>query len=314
MYKEAYELIKRCENIVLISHVNPDGDALGSSLAMYQVLKRENKKVKIVNVTEILPYNLDFLPGFKDIKKDLPKKIDLLISFDCGSFDRLGIDRRDFKIINFDHHISNTKFGDINIIEPDFASTSEVLYKFLKINSVKIDKDTAVCIYTALVTDTGFFQYESVKTRVFKTAADLVECGVKPDFVAKMLNQREPLAKVRLMAKVLDTLDLFLNAKVAVLKLTQKMLKETGATVDMAENASNIARSLATVEVGVLLREEEDGRIKVSLRSKNYVDVSKIAKMFEGGGHKRAAGFTSKYRDFDIVLHELLSVLKKEIN
>ena len=314
MYKKAYELIKEADNIALISHINPDGDALGSSLAFYFLLKKMNKKVKVVNVTDILPYNLNFLPGFDQIKKELPKRVDLLISFDCGSFERLGIDRRDFKIINFDHHISNTKFGDINIIEPDFASTSQVVYKFFKINDIQISKESAICIYTALVTDTGFFQYESVNEKVFEVAKDLVRCGVKPDFIAKMLNEREPLAKIRLLAKILDTLTLYINAKVAVVTLTQKMLKECGATVDMAENASNIARSLATVEVGVLLREEEDGRIKVSLRSKNYVDVSKIALMFEGGGHKRAAGFVSKYRDFKAVLDELLDVLKKELS
>lgn len=313
MYKEAYELIKKSENIALISHINPDGDALGSSLAFYFVLKKMNKKVSIVNVTETLPYNLDFLPGFEKVKKELPKKVDLLISFDCGSFDRLGIEKRDFKIINFDHHISNTKFGDINLIEPSFASTSQVVFKFLKENGLKISKESAICIYTALVTDTGFFQYESVNEKVFDVAKELVILGVKPDFVAKKLNEREPLAKIRLMAKILDTLELYLDAKVAVVKLTQKMLKITGATVDMAENASNIARSLATVEVGILLREEEDGRIKVSLRSKNYVDVSKIAKMFEGGGHQRAAGFTSRYRDFSTVLDELLNILKKEL-
>jgi len=314
MYKEAYELIKNSKSIVLISHINPDGDALGSSLSLLPILKKMNKKVRVVNITKNLPKNLDFLPGFNEIKNELPKKYDLIISFDCGSFDRLGIEKRDTKLINFDHHISNTKYGDINLIEPDFASTSEVVYKFLKLNNIDIPKESAICIYAALVTDTGFFQYESVNERVFLMASELVKLGVSPNYIAKMLNEREPLAKIRLMAKILDTLTLFLNAKVAVLKLSQKMLKETGATVDMAENASNIARSLATVEVGVLLRKEEDGRIKVSLRSKNYVDVSKIAKMFEGGGHKRAAGFVSVYRDFDLVLDELLEVLKKEIS
>ncbi len=313
MYKEAYELIKNSKSIVLISHVNPDGDALGSSLAMLPVLKKMNKKVRVVNVTKDLPSNLDFLPGFKEVKRELPKNYDLIISFDCGSFDRLGIETKEAKIINFDHHISNTRYGDINLIEPDFSSTGEVVYKFLKKNCIEIPKESALCIYTALVSDTGFFQYESVNERVFLMASELVKLGVEPDFVAKMLNEREPLSKIRLIAKILDTLTLYLDAKVAVVKLTQKMLKETGANISHAENASNMARSLATVEVGVLLREEEDGRIKVSLRSKNYVDVSKIAKMFGGGGHKRAAGFTSRYSEFESVLKELLEALKKEL-
>ncbi len=313
MYKEAYEVIKNSKSIVLISHINPDGDALGSSLALLPVLKKMNKKVRVVNVTKDLPSNLDFLPGFKEVKRELPKNYDLIISFDCGSFDRLGIETKEAKLINFDHHISNTRYGDINLIEPDFSSTGEVVYKFLRENGIEIPKESALCIYTALVSDTGFFQYESVNERVFLMASELVKLGVEPDFVAKMLNEREPLSKIRLIAKILDTLTLYLDAKVAVVKLTQKMLKETGANISHAENASNMARSLATVEVGVLLREEEDGRIKVSLRSKNYVDVSKIAKMFDGGGHKRAAGFTSRYSEFESVLKELLEVLKKEL-
>ncbi|WP_187648067.1 DHH family phosphoesterase [Nitrosophilus labii] len=313
MYKEAYEVIKNSKSIVLISHINPDGDALGSSLALLPVLKKMNKKVRVVNVTKNLPSNLDFLPGFKEVKRELPKNYDLIISFDCGSFDRLGIETKEAKLINFDHHISNTRYGDINLIEPDFSSTGEVVYKFLKENGIEIPKESALCIYTAVVSDTGFFQYESVNERVFLMASELVKLGVEPDFVAKMLNEREPLSKIRLIAKILDTLTLYLDAKVAVVKLTQKMLKETGANISHAENASNMARSLATVEVGVLLREEEDGRIKVSLRSKNYVDVSKIAKMFDGGGHKRAAGFTSRYSEFESVLKELLEVLKKEL-
>ena len=314
MYKKAYELIKESKKIVLISHINPDGDALGSSLALYFALKKMKKNVKVVNLSKELPQNLDFLPGFDEIKRDLPKKYDLIISFDCGSFDRLGIEEKKSKLINFDHHISNTRYGDINIIEEDFASTSEVVYRFLKENSITISKESAICIYTALVTDTGFFQYESVNERVFLVASELVKLGVNPSFVAKMLNEREPLCKMRLLSKMLDTLTLYLNAKVGVIKVTQKMLKETGANITHTEDGANIVRKLAVVEVGVMLREEEDGRIKVSLRSKNYVDVSKIAKEFGGGGHKRAAGFVSNHRDFQIVLDELLDAIKRRLN
>lgn len=314
MYKKAYELIKKSKSIVLISHVNPDGDALGSSLAMFFALKEMGKKVKVVNVSKKLPQNLDFLPGFSEIKRELPKSFDLLISFDSGSFDRLGIEKKSTKIINFDHHISNTNYGDVNVIESEFAATGEVVYKFLKENSIPISKESAICIYTALVSDTGFFQYESVNERVFLIASELVGLGVKPDYVSKMLNEREPLCKVRLLAKILDSLTLYLNAKVGVVTVTQAMLKESGADITHTEDVANIPRNLATVEVGIMLREEEDGRIKVSLRSKNYVDVSKIAQSFGGGGHKRAAGFTSDDRDFKKVLDKLLEVLKGELS
>ncbi|WP_200762573.1 DHH family phosphoesterase [Nitrosophilus alvini] len=314
MYKKAYEYIQKSDNIVLISHVNPDGDAIGSSLALFHVLKKAGKKVSVVNVSEDIQRSLDFLPGFSKIRRSMPKKCDLLISLDSGSFERLGIDKpKNCPIVNFDHHISNTHFGDVNIVEPDFASTSEVIYRFLETNGIEYGKDTALCIYTAIVTDTGYFCYEKVTQRVFETAAKLVKKGVDPHYVAKMLRERESLAKLRLTAKILDTLTLFLDAKVAVVRVTQEMFKETGAVISDAENASNMARSLATVEVGVLLREEKDSTIKVSLRSKNYVDVSKIAKMFGGGGHKRAAGYAVKDSSFEKVLENLLKALREEI-
>lgn len=313
MYKEAFKLIEESKKIVLISHLNPDGDALGSSLAMFFALKNMGKKVKVVNVSKKLPQNLDFLPGFNEIKKDLPKNYDLMISFDCGSFDRLGIGEKKSKLINFDHHITNTNYGDINIVEPKFAATGEVIFKFLKENSLNISKDIATCLYTALVSDTGFFQFESVNERVFLVASELVRLGARPDFISKMLNERESLCKVRLLAKALGTLTLYLDAKVGLIEVTQKMLKESGADITHTEDMANIPRNLATVEVGVMLREEESGEIKVSLRSKNYVDVSKIAAKFGGGGHKRAAGFTSKERDFKKVLDDLLRVIKEEL-
>jgi phosphoesterase RecJ-like protein len=314
LYKKAFEWIKKAQDIVLISHINPDGDALGSVLAMYHVLKRMNKNVTAVNTTKALPKILDFLPGYSEIKSVMPEKFDLIISFDSGNFYRLGIeDKKDAKIINIDHHDSNTAYGDLNIIEPRAVSSSVIAFEFFKRNSLPIPKESALCIYVGIVTDTGFFKYEDVNKNVFLTAAELVDLGVDPHYVGKMLNEREPLSKLKLAAKILDTLDVFLDGKVAVLRLTQKMLKDAGATVDQAENIANMARNMATVEVGILLREEPDGRTKVSLRSKNYVDVSKIAIDFGGGGHKRAAGFKSDIKDYKIVREKLLNALKKVI-
>jgi phosphoesterase RecJ-like protein len=181
---EIWNKIQESDNIVLISHVNPDGDALGSSLSMYNILKNEGKNVTICNVTDLASY-LDFLPNFDKVKKELPKKIDLMISFDCGSFDRLGIDRRDYFLINLDHHISNTNYGDMNLIE-EAASTSQVVFNILEANKIEIDKESATCIYTALVTDTGNFQYESVTAEVFRVASEIVKCGASPEFISKI--------------------------------------------------------------------------------------------------------------------------------
>jgi phosphoesterase RecJ-like protein len=311
MYKKIWNKIEESDNIVLISHVNPDGDALGSSLSMYNILKNMGKNVKVVNMTDLAPY-LDFLPNYDKVKKQLPKKIDLMISFDCGSFDRLGIEEKPSFLINIDHHISNTNYGDINLIE-DAASTSQVVFNILEANDVNIDKDSAVCIYTALVTDTGNFQYESVTSEVFRVASELVKCGVEPQFISKMLYERDRLSRLRFLAKALDTLELHCEGKVGVVEVTSELMAKTGAVKDDTDGLVNMVRKLETVEVAVMLREEENGDIKISMRSKNYVDVSKIAVKYGGGGHIRASGATLTDKTFSEIKNMLLEDIKGEL-
>lgn len=311
MYKKIWDKIVESNNIVLISHVNPDGDALGSSLSMYNILKNMGKNVTIVNMTDLASY-LDFLPNFDKVKKQLPKKIDLMISFDCGSFDRLGIDEKPAFLINIDHHISNTNYGDINLIE-NIASASQVVFNLLEANNVKIDKDSAICIYTALVTDTGNFQYESVTDEVFRVASELVKCGVEPQFISKMLYERDRLSRLRFLAKALDTLELHCEGKVGSVEVTNELMAITGAIKDDTDGLVNMVRKLETVEVAMMLREEENGDIKISLRSKNYVDVSKIAVKYGGGGHIRASGATISGKTFKEIKEMLLQDIKGEL-
>jgi len=311
MYKKIWDKIKDSDNIVLISHVNPDGDALGSSLSMYNILKKMGKNVSVVNMTDLASY-LDFLPNYDKVKKTLPNKIDLMISFDCGSFDRLGIEEKPSFLINIDHHISNTNYGDINLIE-DAASTSQVVFNILEANGIEIDKDSATCIYTALVTDTGNFQYESVTDEVFRVASELVKCGVKPDFISKMLYERDRLSRLRFIAKALDTLELYLEGKVGIVEVTNELMAKTGAIKDDTDGLVNMVRKLEPVEVAIMLREEENGDIKISMRSKNYVDVSKIAVKYGGGGHIRASGATITNKTFSEIKKMLLEDIKGEL-
>ncbi|WP_456480067.1 DHH family phosphoesterase [Nautilia sp.] len=310
IYKKVWEEIEKADNIMLIAHINPDGDALGSELSLYPILKKMGKKVTVFNATKPLPGYLDFLPNFNKITDTPPKKTDLTVSFDCGSFDRLGLSEKPSFLINIDHHVSNTKYGDINLIEPNHASTSQVVYDILKANSIEIPTDSAVCIYTALVTDTGSFQYESVNEKVFECAADLVRCGVKPDYVSKMLFQRDRLSRLRLLAKAYETIEMCCDGKVAFVEVTKEMMEITGAIKDDTDTIVNGVRAIAPVEVACMLREEDEG-IKISLRSKNYADVSKIAQKYGGGGHIRAAGATLKDEtDFEKVKNMLKSDLK----
>jgi phosphoesterase RecJ-like protein len=309
LYKNAWDKIKNAKNILLVAHINPDGDALGSELSLYPILKNLKKTVTVFNATKPLPQYLDFLPNFNKITDKLPKNIDLTIAFDCGSFDRLGIEEKGKFLINIDHHISNTNYGDINIIKPEYASTSQVVYEMLKTNNIKIPKESAICLYSALVTDTGSFQYESVNEKVFLTAADLVKAGAKPDFIAKMLFQRDKLSRLRLLAKAYETIELCCDGKVAFVEVTKEMMEITGAAKEDSDTIVNSVRAIATVEIACMLREDEEG-IKISLRSKNYADVSKIAVKYGGGGHIRAAGATIK-EEFDFV--KVKRMLKKDL-
>ncbi len=309
MYKQSFELMQKSTNIVLLSHIDPDADALGSALGLYSILKNMKKNVNVVNYSKELAKNLDFLPNFEKVKNELPNKIDLIIICDTGNIDRVGFELPEVDILNIDHHKSNTNYGTINLIEPNAPSTSAVIYNLLMQNNVNIDKDSAICLYTALVEDTGFFKYESTNEETFEIAKNLTIFGANPHYVAKMLTERDSLAKLRLIALVLNTLDLALDARVAKIILTQDMLKQSGAKRADSENIANMVRAIATVEVSIFLKEENEG-IKVSLRSKNYVDVSEIAMNFGGGGHQRASGFSYNSKDFEALYKEILSKLK----
>ncbi len=305
MYQKAWQLITQSRYITLISHVNPDGDALGSALSLYPILKEMGKKVSVVNVTTPLPVRYDFLPNFDKIKTSLPKQIDLLISFDCGSFDRLGIDPVDVPLINIDHHITNTRYGTLNLIEERLPSASSVVLKLLHENNISLRRDVATCIYTALAEDTGFFSYENVDAHTFEIAAELISAKADPATIAKNLKERNSLAKLRLEALTIDKLQLVYHAMIGYAVLTLEDFAKTGAKRSDSDACVDIIRSLATVELAILLIEEHEG-YKISLRSKGSVDVSQIALKFGGGGHKRAAGFTVKSKKMRQIIDNII--------
>jgi len=236
------------------------------------------------------------------------------VAVDCGSFDRLGIERPEgVKVLNIDHHRSNEGYGDIDLIEPEDSCAAEVAYRLATFAGWEIPRQSAVAFYTALVSDTGFFGYEGVGEKVFDFAKALVHLGADPAAISRMLRENEPLSKLRLLPMVLETLTLYLGGRAAGLDITRAMFRRSGATVADSEDFVDYARSLATVEVGFLMREEEEGALKVSLRSKEKVDVSRIAVAFGGGGHRRAAGFTVRNMDREAVLKRLLPMIEEEM-
>jgi phosphoesterase RecJ-like protein len=299
---EAYKRIQNAKSIVLVTHVNPDGDTISSALAMYAVLKRMGKKVYLYNQSKDLPIRYDFLPNFKRFKSDLPLKFDLLIALDSADFKRLGIEKVECDIINIDHHKSNTNFGKYNIVNHNRPSASLVVYDFLVANGELISRDVATCIYTGLVSDTEFFIYRGVNHEVFEIASKLVEKGADPVRVGENLKERDSLAKLRLTELFLKSLELKKNATVGVGIVTQSDFLKSGATKSDSDHLVNIIISLATVKLALFLRELENGEYKFSLRSKGDFDVSKIAIKYGGGGHKNASGFTGSLNLIDKIV------------
>ncbi len=313
MYKEAWRKIKEADRIVLLSHIYPDGDTIGSILALFWVLKNSGKRVTLFNATKSeLPLEFKFLDGFSKIQDKLPNNFDLLISCDCSSFDRLGIEGGDFELVNIDHHKSNQKFGSINLVEPNFSSTGLVIYRLFEENRVKIPKNSAYALYTSIVDDTGFFSYGGVDSFAFKTASKLIDLGVSPEYIARKIRGNEPLCRVRLRAYMLSSFDLRFDASVAVISFSKEVLKSVGATRKDSKNIIHELLNIANVKIAVMLL-ETDEYIKVSLRSDENYDVSKISELYGGGGHKRAAGFEVASKEMKDVETEILNLLSTKV-
>lgn len=294
--KDTIDSVKEAENIFIVSHVRPDGDNLGSSLALALAIKKLKKNPKILKVDDI-PLDFDFLPGIELIKDhDLDQDIDLLIALDSGDLGRLGIGK-DFalkadKIINIDHHVSNDNFGDINLVSTSSAATAEIVYEVIREMGVHIDKDIAACLYTALSTDTGSFMYSNTTATTHRIASELLKTRIDINTININLYQNKSMEATRLFINALKDLEFYNEDQVGIISVTQEMLKESGAKMDDTEGIISFIRNISTIEVACLLKEEGKNEVKVSLRSKTEVDVSEIASKFGGGGHIRAAGCT----------------------
>jgi phosphoesterase RecJ-like protein len=302
--------IDNAESITILSHLNPDADALGTALGIYALLTQDkSKRVEIVNASTALPLHLDFLPYFKKIKHHMDYKNSLIISCDCGSIDRLGFDLLGRDIINIDHHKSNTGYGSINCVVPEYAASSQVAFALFR-PFYNTDAKTATCFYTALLSDTRYFTTSSVNEEVFSVAKELVKLGAKPDEIACHFTQRRPLSSLRILERALASLDLKHEAQIAILSVSKEDIATTGATIPDMEGIADYARSLATVEIAIFAMELDEG-IRISMRSKK-VDVSKVALALGGGGHKVAAGFTltqySLQTSIDIILNKIIEL------
>lgn len=311
MYKEAWKTMLEARYIVIASHMYPDGDTLGSTIALYHSLKQSGKKVALYNHTsKDLPKSFSFLEGYSKITATLPKEFDLLVSCDSSSFEQLGLQRDDFKIINLDHHKSNQLYGDINIVEEDFASTGLVVYNLFQQNDVVLSKSIAEALYSSMADDTGFFRYGNLDKKFFEAITELVKAGVNPAKVSENINSRVSLAKIRLRAYMLSNFALHHNATIATIVVSKEIQKKCGFKRSDTKNIISELRDIATVDIAIMFLEQDD-YTKVSLRSSNSFDVSSISVLYGGGGHKNAAGFDIKTDDVEILKKEILKKIKR---
>ena len=303
--KNIIKAIREGNNFIVTSHYSPDGDNIGSTLSMYYTLKKLGKKVYYV-LDDSIPLNLTFL--VKDVKILKSEEMDenlsdyTLISLDCGDFNRIcvseSIKKSVKQLICIDHHASNNNYGDLNYINPNESSTCELVYNLLKEFSKEmgeqiLDEDISTYLYTGLLTDTGNFSYSNTNPSSYLMAYDLVNLGAKKDLIIQKIFQSNTYNYYKLLGEALDTLEI-VDKKIASMMLTIDMLERNEISFNDADGVTSYTRDIDGVEVGLLFKEKAPGEVKVSFRSKNYVDVSAVAQVFGGGGHVRASGCTIK--------------------
>ncbi|HML95918.1 MAG TPA: bifunctional oligoribonuclease/PAP phosphatase NrnA [Thermodesulfobacteriota bacterium] len=299
--KAVIEAIRNSGRILITSHENPDGDALGSTLGLGLGLEKLGKEVVFYNKDGV-PELLTFLPGSERIRTSLEGAgdFDLAFAVDCTGTSRAGDEFEDFvkagrcrQVVIIDHHQTNSSSADIHLLDSGSSSTGEIVYLLLKTMSVEIDEAIAKNLYTTIVSDTGSFRYSNTNPVTFRDASELVERGVDPAEISEALFESEPLRKLRLVALVLPTLSVREGNRVASVVIDRSMFEKAGARREDTEGLVNIPRSIKGVEVAVAFREEAGNGSpfwKISFRSKGDVDVARIAERFGGGGHKKAAG------------------------
>lgn len=288
------EQINKAESIVILTHENPDGDAIGTGLALYNALKQYGKKADII-IPEY-PRNFSFLPGTEEIKKESEvKKYDLAISVDCATIKMLnGFSNyfEDAKVkISIDHHSTNTMFGDYNYVSPEAPACAQVLIVMLEYFKIDITKEIGTCILTGIITDTGGFKYSGVTAETFEFVAGLMNKGINVSKIYRKVLQTKTRANFELNRIATDRLEFLEDGKVAFTYITKEDEEKVSAESGDHEGIVETGRDIEGVEVSIFIRQTDKG-CKVSMRSNEYVNVSDICLLLGGGGHIRAAGVT----------------------
>ncbi len=308
--------IKESNRIAITFHESPDGDSLGSSLALMQGLRKMGKEVYILS-KESIPESFMFLPCSQEIegqKFEVISGTECVIVLDCGDIKRinanLDLKDRNYTLINIDHHLTNELYADLNYVDTNAAAVSEIVYQMLRIMGTEITKDMAKCLYTSLITDTGSFRYSSTTSVTHTIAGDLINTGIDFSEIHRTIFDNKRFQRIKFYGKAIEKMELIGN-NICIATITKDMLSDMEKDTDTSD-IIGFTMQVDTVEVGVLIKETETG-IKASLRSKSKVDVRKIAETFQGGGHVRAAGLSMKNKSIEeakaLILREIQNSL-----
>lgn len=314
--------LKNSNHILIATHINPDGDAIGSLIAMGLSFDVLNKKTTLYNESPI-PAVYRFLPAAnRVVRKIKNENYDLAVILDCGNLKRIGmavsVVRQIPIIINIDHHVTNTHFGHFQLIDTSACATAEIIYRLIKQMDVPINKAIATSIYTGILTDTGSFRFSNTTRSSFSICQEMVGLGVDPYYIAQHVYGTYSLGRIKLLNLALDSIKISDNGRLSLMTLTQEMFHETHTQTEDVDGLINYAKRIEDVKVAALIMEKRNSKEKlkkisrfdVSLRSDGTVDVASIAASFGGGGHFIAAGFSIE-TTFSDITSQMLKLAEK---
>jgi phosphoesterase RecJ-like protein len=317
--EQTVEALRQAEKLLLTTHENPDGDALGSLLATHWILEQLGKDSLMYMAPDEFPLPWEYRDlTFEGLVGAPPADVSerVVVFLDCGNIDRMPVDflrRQDVELVNIDHHHDNTRFGSVNLVDPGASCTAEIVWRLAKELGAEITPRIADALYVALVTDTGKFMYENTTSDAHRMAAELIEVGVDPHNVYRRLFEDLPFRRLQLLQRALASVHRYDEGALTIGHLVRSDFEETGALETDAEGIVDHMRAVEGTAVAVLVREllgnDREGKRKVSLRATDgRVDVSRIARRMGGGGHRQAAGFTTT-----LSFGELVEQLREQV-
>ena len=314
------DIIKSSKNILITSHINPDGDTLGAMCGIYSLIETNFKKKCDMLLVSKLPKLYEFLPNIKRAKYlekyDKSREYDLVINVDVAALDRICDAQILFKkskvTVNIDHHKTNIAYADLNFIEPEASSASEVVYGIAKDLNWKIDINSAICLYTGILTDTGSFRFNNTTSRALRFASELVEIGVSPEELYKLCYENRSKNMVLFQSYCVDKATFLDDDKIAYTTVYKKDLEKFNAEDDFTEGLTEKLRAIVSTKIAFVAKEMSNGWTRISMRSKS-IDIAEVCEVFGGGGHKLASGCTIKCGIKDAVNKVLDEIRKRKL-